>query len=153
MSVSQSNRPADQPERDHRRQAFWQIYLPAFLGAAVFIALCVWAVLYTIGYVPVPGLASQQSAAAGTAVIWIILPTCLGNLIPIAILGGSVYLMSRGIRGLPRQAHRAQDGMWRLSALARRLSDRIASPVMDVASAKAAWDRLWDRLAFWRHSS
>ncbi len=153
MSTSQSNLPADKPERDHRRQAFWQIYLPAFLGAAAFIALCVWAVLYTIGYVPVPGLASQQSAAAGVATIWILLPTCLGSLIPIAILGGSVYLMSRSIRGLPRQAHRAQDGMWRVAALARRVTDQIAKPVIGVASAKSGWDRLWDRLAFWKHSS
>jgi hypothetical protein len=153
MSRPQPSHSAESFERDHRRQAFWQIYLPAFLGAAVFIALCVWAVLFTIGYTPVPNLSDQQSPAAKVAVIWILLPTCLGSLIPMALLGGTVYLLGRGIRGLPRQAHRAQAAVWNLSALARRVADRIAQPVIGVTSAKAGLDRLLEKIAFWRHSS
>jgi hypothetical protein len=153
MSVPQPSQSAENPERHARRQAFWQIYLPAFLGAAVFIALCVWAALFTIGYVPVPNLADQQSPAAEVAVIWILLPTCLGSLIPMALLGGMVYLLGHGIRGLPRQAHRAQDAVWRLSAFVQRMADKVAEPVIKVDSAKAGLDSLLDRIAFWKHSA
>jgi hypothetical protein len=153
MSDSQPSRSGDAPERAHRRQAFWQIYVPAFLGAAAFIALCVWVVLYTIGYVPQTGLADQQSPPAKIAVIWILLPTCFGSLIPIGILGGLVYLSGRGIRGLPKAAHKAQSAAWRMSDMAKSASDKIAQPVISVDSAKAGVDRIWHRLAFWKRSA
>jgi hypothetical protein len=153
MSVSKPSAPVSNPEKDHRRQAFWQIYLPLSLGAAVFLALCVWTVLFTIGYVPEAGLADQQSPAAKVAVIWMLIAPCFGGLIQLALLGGSVYLLARGIKGLPSLAHRAQEGIARLSAAIHHFADLAAKPVINVASAKAGWDRFLDKLAFWKHSA
>jgi hypothetical protein len=152
MSVQQSAKPAFTPEQDHRRQAFWQIYLPLALGAAIFIALCVWVVLFTIGYIPETGLPDQQSPAAKVAVIWILLAPCFGGLIQLVILGGMVFLVAGGIRGFPPLAHRLQGAIDRVSASLHRLADSAAKPVISVASLKAGWDRLVELISFWKPS-
>ena len=152
MSVPEPGPIASSPEKDHQRQAFWQIYLPAGLSAAVFIALCGWAALYTAGYLPEPMLPDQQSAPAKVAVIWILLPTCLGSLIQIALLGGSVYLLGRAIRGTPSLFHRAHQFLQQASAAIRKIADRAAAPVISIASLKAGLDRLFVQIAFWKHT-
>ena len=139
------------PEQMHKRQAIWQIFLPAFLGAAIFLALCVWVVFYTIGYVPDAALPDQQSPPAKVAVIWLLLPTCFGGLIQMAILGGLVYGMGRGIKGLPSLAQKLQNAMYRVSAGISRAADMVAKPVLAAGSQKAGWDRLIDFIAFWKH--
>jgi hypothetical protein len=153
MSNSPSSQKALTPEEQHRRQAFWQVYVPTFLGAAVFVALCVWVVIFTIGYVPEANLPDQQSPAAKVAVIWILLPGCLGGLIPLALLSGMVFILARGIQGLPGVAHQALAAIHRLSAALQNAADRLAAPVIAVNSQKAGLDRLWDRIAFWKHTS
>jgi hypothetical protein len=140
------------PEQMHRREVFWQVILPALIGAAIFIAICVWVVVFTIGFVPDPTLPDQQSSPAKVAVIWILLPTCLGGLIQLAFLGGLVYLHSLGIRGLPGFSHKILSGLEKVSSLVQNLSDRAAAPVISVASTKAGWDRFFNRVAFWKHS-
>jgi hypothetical protein len=153
MSNSNPSPSALTPEEQHRRQTFWQVYVPLFLGAAVFVALCVWTVIFTIGYKSDANLPDQQSPAAKVAVIWILLPGCFGGLIQLAILGGLAYGMGRGIRGLPGVSHQALAGIQRLSALAQQAADRLAAPVIAVNSQKAGLDRLWERIAFWKHKS
>jgi hypothetical protein len=151
MSPTESSQKEFSPEQMHRRQAIWQIYLPAFLGVAVFLVLCVGTVLYTIGYVPDAALPDHQSPPAKVAVIWLLLPTCFGGLIQMAIFGGLVYGLGRGIKGLPPLAHKAQGGLERVSAGLRRFADAVAKPVMIVGSQKAGWDRFVDYIAFWKH--
>ena len=154
MSQTQSSsKAAFSPEQHHRRQAIWQIYFPAFLGVAVFLALCVWVVLFTIGYVPEATLPDQQSPPAKIAVIWLLLPTCFGGLLQIAILGGLVFALGRGIKGLPLLAHKAQDGIERFSGVVRQFADTAAKPVMVVGSQKAGWNRFIDFIAFWKHKA
>ncbi len=131
----------------------WQIYLPAILGAAVFLALCVGTVIYTMGYVPDSALPDHQSLPAKVAVIWLILPTCFGGLIQMAIVGGLVFALGRGIKGLPPLAHKVQDGINRFSAVVSRFADAVAKPVVIVGSQKAGWDRFVDFIAFWKHKA
>ncbi len=139
------------PEKDHQRQAFWQIYLPAGLGAAAFIALCVWAALFTAGYVPEPALPDQQSPAAKVAVIWILLPTCFGSLIQMALLGGTVFLLGRGIRGTPSLFLKIRTVLWRIFAALTKGSDKAASTIISISSQKAGVKRLYHKMAFWKH--
>ena len=117
------------------------------------MALCVWTVIFTIGYVPDANLPDQQSPAAKVAVIWILLPGCLGGLIQLALLGGVVIGLTYGIRGLPGTAHQALAGIQRISVLIQLAADRLAAPVIAVNSQKAGLDRLWERIAFWKHRS
>ena len=153
MSQTGSSQKTFSPEQMHRRQSLWQIYLPAFLGAAVFLALCVWTVLFTMGYIPDPTLPDQQSPPAKVAVIWLLLPTCFGGLIQLAIFGGLVFAVGRGIKGLPPLAQKAQNGLDRISAAVRRFADMAAKPVLVVGSQKAGWDRFTDFIAFWKHKA
>jgi hypothetical protein len=153
MSQTESSQKGFSPEQLHRRQAIWQIYLPAFLGVAVFLALCVWVIVFTIGYVPDAALPDQQSPPAKVAVIWLILPTCFGGLFQMAIFGGLVFVLGRGIKGLPLLAHKMQGSIERLSAVIHRFADSVAKPVVIVGSQKAGWDRFIDFIAFWKHKA
>jgi hypothetical protein len=152
MSDSLKTPAAFSPEKQHRREVFWQVYLPAFLGGVVFVGLCVWVVLFTIGYIP-ENLPDHQSPPAKVAVIWLLLPSCLGGLLQLALLGGTVYLLARGIHGLPVLSHKILAGVNRAAELIQMVADRAAAPVIKVASTKAGWDRVVERLAFWRHSA
>lgn len=152
MNCSRNPQLALQPEKDHHRQSIWQIYIPVFLGFGLFIALCVWAAIYSMGY-PTQNLPDQQSPAAQIAVIWLVLPTCLGGLIQMALLGGSVYLLSKGIRGLPPLAHKIGNGVRRVSTVAIKSSDKIAAPLIYVSSRKAGIDQFFRRIAFWKRPS
>jgi hypothetical protein len=142
-----------QAEKDHKRQAFWQIYVPLCLGAAVFLALCVWVWLYTAGYVPEPGLPDQQTPAAKLAVIWLAFPTCLGGFFQLLFLGAFVFLLAKGIHALPPAAQKAENGIRRLSGLIARAADKLAAPVILVGSQKAGVDEFFRKLAFWKRSS
>ncbi len=153
MSTSNPSPLARTPEEQHRRQAFWQVYLPTFLGAAVFLALCVWTVIFTIGYQPDANLPDQQTPAAKVAVIWLILPTCLGGLFQLALLGGMVYGLARGIKGLPGASHQLLAAIERLSDLLKQAADKVAAPVIAVNSRTAGLAQLWERIAFWKHKS
>lgn len=151
MSAINSSKKVVSPEQLHKRQAIWQIYLPAIVGAAVFVGLCVWVVLYTVGYVPAANLPDQQSPPAKVAVIWILLPSCLGGLLSLAVFGGSVYLLGRGIKGLPPLSHKVQRLVDHAAHMVHKAADASARPLIVVASQKAAWDRFTDFIAFWKH--
>ena len=152
MSDPQPSPVGFSPEKQHRREAFWQVYLPAILGGAVFVGICVWVVLFTIGYVPEPNLPDQQTPAAKVAIIWILLPTCFGGFIQLALLGGTVFVLSKGIRGLPGLADQILAGIQRVHVFLQRMSDRVSAPIISVASSKAGLDRFFDQVAFWKHS-
>jgi hypothetical protein len=111
-----------------------------------------WAALYTAGYLPEPTLPDQQSPAAKVAVIWILLPICLGSLIQIALLGGTVYLLGRAIRGTRPLFHRVLKLLQRAFGVVRMIADRAAAPVIFIASLKAGLGRMFDKIAFWKHT-
>ena len=152
MSTPQAVQPIFNPEKAHRKQAFWQIFVPAFLGAAIFIGLCVWAVLYTIGYLPELQLADQQSPAAKTAVIWILLPGCFGSLIQLALVGGLVFLLSKLIRGTPAGFHKLLELTQRASALLLKVSTLAVSPLVAMAGLISGLRRFFSLMAFWKHT-
>jgi hypothetical protein len=151
MSILEPGPTLVTPEKEHKKQAFWQIYLPLGLGVAAFIGLCVWAALYTAGYIPQAGLPDQQSPAAKVAVIWILLPTCLGSLIQIALLGGLVFLLGKGIHGTPALFLKIRSLLWRFYAMLIKGSDKAAGAVISTYSQPAGVKRLFRKLAFWKN--
>lgn len=152
MSVLERGPNGVTPEKDHQKQAFWQIYLPAGFGAALFIGLCVWAALFTAGYIPQAGLPDQQSPAAKVAVIWILLPTCFGSLIQIALLGGTVFLLGKGIHGAPPLFLKIRTFIWRFFAALIKGSDKAAGVVIAARSQQTGAQRISQRLAFWKRT-
>lgn len=153
MNATPAAKPEPSPEQIHRRQAFWQIYLPLFFGAAIFLAVGVWAVVYTTGYIPQAGLPDQQTPAAKVAVIWILLAPCFGGLIQLVLLAGVAFALAKGIHGLPSLAHQVQTGVNRVSMMVRRLSDQLSRPVIQIASQKSGIDRFFEMIAFWKRGN
>ena len=125
------------PLQRHHRQAAWQIWLPVGLGVALFLALAVTAVMLTFGDQP---LAKNW---ASLSVIWWILPSCLGGIIGLAILMGSVIVAAKGIQGLPALGARILEALDRLGKAVKGFSDRAAAPLIKTYSQQAAWASIW----------
>jgi len=148
--LSQSSATRPDPEAHHRRQAAWQIWLPLGLLLAVFIAVCVLAVLFTGGYVPDPALPDQQSPLAKSSVILLVSGMCLGSLFQLLLLVGLVLLNSKMIKGLPGLAHKVQNGFILLENVAVVGSQKASAPIISIAAFKAALATLFSNLQFWK---
>ncbi|HEX2980893.1 MAG TPA: hypothetical protein VHO48_11560 [Anaerolineaceae bacterium] len=119
--------------RDHRRQAFWQIWLPIILGGIVFIALTVLLIVTTS-----PG-GTNAEHWANISAIWLLIPSIILNVVELALLAGLIYLMTRAIKGMPGLGQKVQYFADRMAIIARNLSDKAASPVLSVNGWRAGW--------------
>jgi hypothetical protein len=86
-------------------------------------------------------------ALRDVSLIILIVPMLLCLLIPLAILGGSVYLMGKGNQALRpklQQAHRAMRGV---EAKVDRVSHQVAKPFISLemkwVQAQTFWRGLW----------
>jgi len=135
-----SKEPLTEYEKSHRRQSIWQIYLPLAGGIIIVIALMVLAVLITSQG------ANPAQQWADFSVIIVILPTCFGSLLTIAILVGSVVLLKKALHGTPSLFHKMDLGMQNLSSLTTRIMDKVAAPVIKTNCVKSGWDTFWQEL-------
>jgi hypothetical protein len=128
------------PEFDHRRQVFWQVWVPFGAAILVFLALCVLIVL-SAAYAN-PRLTSFSNISA----IWIILFMVPPGLMLLAVLAGFIYLISRLLRLLPPYAHLAQAYTAYFAALVRYGLDKLVKPVIAVNAFFASWQALNKRI-------
>lgn len=138
------------PEQNHRRQSAWQIWVPLGLLLAIFLTVGVLLVLYTSGYAPQPDLPDQQSPLAKSSVIFLVAGACLGSLLQLLILIGLVILSAKIIKNLPGLANRVQNGFAAASILVKHGGDKLAAPVVTIASLKAALKQLIKSVQFWK---
>ncbi len=123
----------------HRRESWWQIYLPLALGALAILTLAVWTA--------VAGAQGGEIApAADTALIFLLAPTLIFLLIPLALLGAGIYLTIRLFNLLPPQMLRLQRFFTRLQISTQRAADRLAEPILHLAGIQAAWQAIWQSL-------
>lgn len=149
-SQSTQTSPEITPEQHHRRQAAWQIWVPLGLILAIFLTAGVLMLLFTMGYAPEAGLPDQQSPLAKGSVIFLVAGACLGSLLQLLLLVGLVLLSGKMIKGLPGIAHRVQNALTTTAALAKQAGDKLAGPVVTIASLKAALNQLVKSLQFWK---
>jgi hypothetical protein len=138
MGMNGNPSPKLNPIQKHHRQAAWQIWLPVGLATAIFLALCILAVHLTV---------TDQTVGknwAALSVIWWILPSCLGGLITLAILVGSVFGAGKALGGLPGLAGTVQQAVDRLSKNMKAFADRAASPAIKVSKWQAAAKQAWN---------
>jgi hypothetical protein len=133
-----TNKPISKiPERNpvtyeaHRRQVFWQITFPFVIVIIIIAAL----VLITL--IAAAGNSSGVSKWADISLIWIILPTLVINLIPLALIGALAYGMIRLIGILPGYARIAQDFLSTVRVKARSYANTAAKPVIKTGSFMA----------------
>ena len=129
------------PIAEHHRQAAWQIWVPLGLGIALVAALGVICAIIVLS----PASNSPLSETlAPVATIWLVLPSCLTSLIPIAILFGLVFLSSKMLKGLPGLGSRINQTVDKINRSAQSLSSRLAKPVIRAGGIKAGWDKIWE---------
>jgi hypothetical protein len=117
--------------RDHRRQTFWQILFPVILAGVIVIAVTVFMIVSSSN--PSSMLDTRW---ANISLIWLLIPSIALSLIPLALLGGLVFLMVKALNGLPKLGARAQYYAVSASQITRNISDKISSPVIGV---KGIW--------------
>jgi hypothetical protein len=136
----QAQQPAVSPEADHRRQVFWQIWVPFGAAILVFLALGVLIVLSAAQANPDLTRWSNMSA------MWIILLMVPPGLMLLALLAAFIYLISRLLRMLPAYAHLAQAYTAYFAALVRFWLDKLVKPVLAINGFFASWQALNRRL-------
>ncbi len=123
----------------HRRESWWQIYLPLILSALAILALASWVVV-------AGAQGSDLAPAADTALIFLLTPMLLFLLIPLILLGAGIYLTIRLFNLLPPQMLRLQRFFTRLQINTQRAADRLAEPALRLAGVQAAWRAIWQSL-------
>ncbi|HEY9088260.1 MAG TPA: hypothetical protein VIO36_08835 [Anaerolineaceae bacterium] len=127
--------------RKHRRQSFWRILFPVILVSLIVIALVVLAMVTTAG-----AGNDLDTHWANISLIWVLLPTILGSLVWLAILGGLIFAMVKLLGALPNGFAIVQHALMRVSEVARDVSDKVSAPVIKTKGFWAGVHRLKDRL-------
>lgn len=120
----------------HRREVFWQIILPLIAG--VLLLLAALAVIILSATQPV----TELRRWADVSLVWIILPSLFFAFIPLVILVGLVYGVSKILQAVPVYTHKIQRFLERVSGNITRLADLMAEPVLRIHTFRAAVQRL-----------
>ncbi len=124
----------------HRRQTFWQVWVPLIVAIVAAIGLAVIAALSVAG--------NAQSGAhwAGISLIAMIIPLMLMGLIAFAILGILIFTISRISRVLPYYSLQIYQLILRTAAVIRRWSDKSVEPILATQSWRAGMKALLRRI-------
>ncbi len=123
----------------HRREVFWQITFPLILGGILLLGMCSLTTLSGLG-------GGEVGLWRDVSLIGLILPTMALALIPLALLAGLVYGLSRLLTVLPGYAHSAQDIVYRLAARVVKFANSLAAPAIRLRSLLAGIQRMLDSL-------
>lgn len=126
----------EKTQRSHRREMFWQVWLPLLAG----VALC-GVLLYLL---LAAGSASVERGAQA-AVILLAVPVIfmgIGLLVALLLLNSSI---DRLAKWLPQQTYRAQRAAQTVSSGAQRTANALAAPFVMLEAWGDAWRRLWRR--------
>lgn len=121
----ESQIPENHPSyKKHRRQFWTQIFLPMTLVVLLITAVAVLTGIATFG----EGGDSPRWAAIST--IWLVIPVMIFGLFFFVILVGLIYLLARGLKGMPPYSSKAQYYVRRATSQVKRFSDMAAKPVL-----------------------
>ena len=121
----ESQIPENHPSyKKHRRQFWTQIFLPMTLVVLIITAVAVLTGIATFG----EGGDSPRWAAIST--IWLVIPVMIFGLFFFVILVGLIYLLARGLKGMPPYSSKAQYYVRRATSQVKRFSDMAAKPVL-----------------------
>jgi hypothetical protein len=129
----------------HRKEVFWQITIPVTIGAVI---------LLSVGLIVAFGATSGTlSQMADAALVELIVPALFFGLITLAILGGTVYGVTRLLAATPYFFMKVQIFFLRTQLTVIQVNDRLVEPVLSVHSftARMRAFRRSVRRAFWFH--
>jgi hypothetical protein len=117
-----------EPRILHRRQTFWQIYLPIAAGFAAFLVLGILVVLSQETGNP------ELSRWAAIATIWLILPLLAFGTVALLVNLLFIFLFSKINNSLPDYGRPARFYVHRLAFQIRKLADRLVEPGISLQS-------------------
>jgi hypothetical protein len=112
----------------HRREVWWQIYLPLILGALLFGLLVLGISLSGVG---------DTSIWADVSAIWVIVPIVIMALIPLVAFVAAIVGVTLLIIKAPPKTYQLQNMFAYLEAEVRRITDRIVEPFLKFHSGVA----------------
>ena len=122
-------RPRPLPDPKHRKQTFWQIWVPLCLSILVILFLAVLAAV-SAGTSASPTVTKWAHLSA----IYMITPVLIAGFVMLAIIGLVIYGMARLLDILPVYTRMIQ-GFFRQIAIAiRAWSDKTVQPVLAIKS-------------------
>lgn len=119
-----------QTKEKHRKEVFWQITFPLIFGGLVVIAGCILLVM-------VVSKGNDISVGADMSLVFVLIPTMLMGIIPLAILAGMAFGVIKLIQVLPPLFFKLQQGLKTVSAKLTTVSDKAASPFINAEGVKA----------------
>jgi hypothetical protein len=122
-------------QEKHRKEVFWQITIPLVTGLAFIIGL----VALTIVTAAQGGNVSQ---AADASLIFLIIPSMIMTIIPLALLAALAYGMFWMNKNLPPYFKQAQDVMLQVRDGLRSGADKLTEPVIKFKSKLASLEAL-----------
>ena len=132
--------PAHYSYLKHRRQVMRQVVLPVVLSALALVGMIVWVSIATFKQ------GGDVGRWAAVSTIWVIIPTLLGGLVVLAILGGLIYGMARLLKALPYYTGIAQDYVVLARGYIVRGADMAVKPIVALngwlQTAKAFFERI-----------
>lgn len=128
--------------RKHRKQIFWQIYFPLAIVLLIIIAIIVLAVI-TAAKGDVEGVNSKW---ASLTLMVIILMSSVVALIVAAILYGSVYLLTKGIRKTTEISLQVQYMTNLVRDKTHEIMNILAAPMIKIGGTARAVSTLGDKI-------
>lgn len=131
-------RPPNIPERNpltehiHKREVFWQIYLPAIVGGILLILVAAGVLVTTF-----QGTARLDTWAA-VSEIMLVVPAMLATLIFLALVAGMTYLLTRLLGIVPGYARLVQDVFILVGVKVKRAADVSVEPILRMHSFGAS---------------
>jgi len=127
------------PERNplthekHRKESFWQITIPLIVGLAFIAGLVVLTIVTAVQ-------GGNVSHAADTSLIFLIIPTMIMAIIPLALIAALAYGIIWLNKNLPPYFKQAQDFMVQVRDGLRSGADKATEPVIKIKSKLASWE-------------
>ncbi len=107
----------------YRKQVVWQVIMPVVLAALLLVGLIV---LISVSTFRGGGEVGRWAAIS---TIWIIFPVLVAGLVILMLLIAFIYLVGRLLHITPTYTGLAQDYVFRVSAVIKRLTKAVIKPV------------------------
>jgi hypothetical protein len=119
-------------QKQHRKDVFWQIWLPVGIGAIAFL---------TLGVMSAFSLQTGSDSAARwghIAVMWMILPVFAAGFILLSILVGLIFGVSKITQIIPGYSGIILNYVQRITRAIRNYANKGIQPILVFRSNKAA---------------
>lgn len=124
--------------RQHRRQTFWQVFLPVLLTVLVVLVGLVLLIMLANG----GDSAGKLSVWADTSLIWLLLPVMGLGLMAILILGAVIYLLARLLKVLPTYTAQIQHYFSIAETWVKAMVGKLLGPVVKARGYQAGAGQL-----------